>query len=266
MNLVDDVILTVYRLAPGIIIMQAVTVFIPIYEEYSIGRLSPATLSALREWENRNASQSQSTLTPKSVRTQETSSTESSTKSDGSRTFQMAALEQELAKDPTSLLHFAATRDFTAENIIFLMSVREWKAKCRIHGVSAMYEQAIEIYAHSISEKLAEFPINIEGVIRTRLDSIFGPAVADFKTRQTDPYNEVIPFAGPAVVPLSPLKSPSESRIINKELYEENNQGINEKVFDAAERSIKYLVLTNTWRKFINEGSPRSSLETLRQL
>lgn len=244
--------------------MQAVTVFIPIYQEYRVGRLSPATIAALRDWENRDATQSRSTLTHKSVRTEHTSTTDTSTKSDGSRTFQMSALEQELATDPTSLLHFAATRDFTAENIIFLTAVREWKAKCKIHGVSAMYEQAVEIYAHSISEKLAEFPINIEGGIRTRLDQIFASSVSEFQTRQTDPYNEVVPFAGPAV-PMSPLKSP-ESRSTNKEMYDESHEGVDEKVFDAAERSIKYLVLTNTWRKFINEGSPRTSLETLQTM
>lgn len=248
-------------LAPGIIIMQTLTVFVPIYDALTAGRLSPATISAIREWENRDATQSRSTLTHKSVMTQDTSTTQNTTKSDQSRTFQMAALEQELASDPASLLHFAATRDFTAENIIFLIAVRDWKEKCKTHGCGAMFEQAVEIYAHSVSEKMAEFPINIEGVIRSRLDTLFAPAVSNVRARQRDPYNEVTPFAGPAV-PLSPLKSTSESRTINKEMYDEGHEGVDEKVFDAAEKSIKYLVLTNTWRKFITEGSPRASMET----
>lgn len=256
--------------------MQAVTVFFPIYEAYTTSHLSQATLAALREWENRGgwddpAAQSQSGFTSKT------------TTSDQSRTFHMSALEKQLIDDPTALLHFAATRDFTAENIIFLVAVRDWKMRwgdelTRGGRNAGMFEQAVEIYANSISEKIAEFPINIEGVIRTKLDAVFADAVSNVRARQTDPFNEVTPFATPAAVPLSPLKSPSSAgtgsaRSMVKEMYDESSvvdgvagaEGVDFRVFDAAEKSIKYLVLTNTWRKYINEErSSRSSSEVFK--
>jgi len=105
-----------------------------------------------------------------------------------------------------------------------------------------------------------------------------------------DPFNEITPFAGGGAtdLPLSPMKSswPLDSqnsqpstpksqasgfdKEVHGERYGENGgemvAGFDEKVFDAAEKSIKYLVMTNTWRKMVSmmkEGSPRTSEETL---
>lgn len=250
--------------------MQACTVFFPIYESYTTNHLSASTLSALREWEKRENWQAENdnqTLGSKSAITQHTTSTQTTTTSQDKNNFTMAALEQQLCTNPTPLLNFAATRDFTAENIIFLMSVRDWKNKwnTHMHNHDELFSLAHEIYLNSVCEKHAEFAINIEGVIRTRLDNIFSSH--QNSTRHTQQQSNSVSNLGDEV-PLSPLKSPlganlSTSSLRKGEVYEDG-MGIDEKVFDAAEKSIKYLVLTNTWRKYINElgkGSARSSSE-----
>ncbi len=142
------------------------------------------------------------------------------------------------------------------------------------------------------------FPINIEGGIRSRLDAIFEPYVENLKGGNggdvVDPFNEVTPFTGAegTELPLSPMKSPwqinsqhslpstpksafsREGKEYENEVQSEGYgeglgdvvEGFDGKVFNAAEKSIKYLVVTNTWRKMVTamkDGSPRSSVETL---
>ena len=224
--------------------------------------------------------------------------------------YSMAALEHALATNPTPLLQFAATKDFTAENILFLLSVHDWKAAWKSspptsHSRAVLFNQAIEIYTQGVNEKLAPFPINIEGVIRTRLDDVFSSTVRDRrresrigKSEVVDPFHEVTPFASGGdqaiEMPLSPppvMASPSwplhgqssqsslpgtpksgfghfESKPFEnqgEETLSDVPQGFDAKVFDAAEKSIKYLVVTNTWRKMVSamrDGSPRSSEDT----
>lgn len=211
----------------------------------------------------------------------------------------ITALENAIATNPLPLLQFAATKDFTAENIIFLIQVRDWKTSWAatpsppaLHSRALLFNNAVEIYAQSVHEKLAMFPINIEGGIRSRLDAIFEPAVKNLREgnwETFDPYNEITPFAGDeGEMPLSPMSPgspgspmrtswplssapPTPKSTFSSEVAEfvRNMDDIprefDEKVFDAAEKSIKYLVVTNTWRKMINEmkGSRRTSHESM---
>jgi hypothetical protein len=216
-------------------------------------------------------------------------------------TMTISALENAIVTNPLPLLQFAATKDFTAENILFLISIRDWKAAWASspptpQSRAALFNQAVEIYTQSVHEKIALFPINIEGSIRDRLDAIFEPHVRSLRSETgtgeaVDPFNEVIPFAGGGAVevPLSPMKggtwplTPQQSlpstpkspasgfdMEVSFERYVKDMSeivaGFDEKVFDAAEKSIKYLVMTNTWRKMVSErkeGSPRTSEDTL---
>jgi hypothetical protein len=210
----------------------------------------------------------------------------------------ISALDNAIATNPLPLLQFAATKDFTAENILFLIQVRDWKISCNAsrpptpHSRALLFNKAVEIYAQSVNEKFATFPINIEGGIRSRLDAIFEPAVKRLKEsngEMSDPYNEITPFAGgEGEMPLSPMTPGSPGSPLKSnwplpstpksefshavtEDEEEDGKKVNdipgefdEKVFDAAEKSIKYLVVTNTWRKMISEmkESPRTSHES----
>ena len=158
-----------------------------------------------------------------------------------------------------------------------------------------LFDKAVEIYAQCVNEKIAIFPINIEGGIRSRLDAIFEPAMKTFmwgNGGRDDQTDEIMPFAGAeGEVPLSPMSPASlmkqldwplpatptsrkshfsvETGTYGREVEWKNMSEVpkefDRKVFDAAEKSIKYLVVTNTWRKMISEmkESPRTSHEIM---
>ncbi|KAE8444112.1 hypothetical protein EG329_000894 [Mollisiaceae sp. DMI_Dod_QoI] len=329
-------------LAPGIFVMQACTIFFPIYEAYHQHRLNRATTNILQTWEDNKTwdettlgSGSHSSFTnyqclhgshrsPSSnadsfnIKDQQPRMPMSQCRSN--EMYTTAALEKALLMNSTPLLHFAATKDFTAENILFLVAVRDWKAKwSRIRASSLpdpkppvkrmLWREAVEIYAFGVSERYAEFPINIEWKIRTALDKMFAESVevlsreAEGETvekaseeGEEDPYSAVVPFASsPAEVPMKSMSptvlgremsygsssAPSTPRTTTtKREYDYDTEmpgkescdqsveaaphtrhdqdelftlpeGFDEHAFDAAEKSIKYLVVTNTWRKFV---------------
>ena len=206
----------------------------------------------------------------------------------------MASLEKALAVNPKPLLHYAATKDFSAENIVFLMQVRRWRAAFssapKVNGNvtegarADLFASAVEIYVASVNEKTCEYPINIEGLIRSSLDAVFDRAVPEGRFvwgLHSDSFNQISPHMtndretpsefseaswekGPAVwrdtmIPSSPGQQETlfkphpgvaplgKARAIIPPEFDEM-------IFDAAEKSIKYLVLTNTWRKFATSG------------
>ena len=236
--------------------MQAVTIFFPIYEHYTSNRLSKVTLDALQAWESKKTWGSTTFGSGGSSTSQHRSTSDKSTGTSDSKRYKiysMEALEKAIAANPAPLLQFAATKDFTAENIIFLIAVRDWRLECAAQqqSRSMMVSRAAEIYANSVSEALAEFPINIEWPIKSRLDAIFGSAVSNNSPRSAH-FNDAVPFSDLGMT-TRPLKSPQSAFT---QIKESEPEDFDETVFDAAEQSIKYLVLTNTWRKYV--GDPRS--------
>ncbi|KAF2025897.1 hypothetical protein EK21DRAFT_103602 [Setomelanomma holmii] len=154
---------------------------------------------------------------------------------------------------------------------------------------------AVRIYAHFISLEFSEFPINISSKEMKRLHNVFESAavllnrskrgsVASAASNDATPFDNVKPDD----VPDSPLdcqksfNSTTELKAsVNldalgranlravscmRELYDdvladiEIPEAFNEMVFDPAEREIKYLVLTNTWPKFVNVGRANSQM------
>ncbi|KAH6696601.1 hypothetical protein BKA61DRAFT_683084 [Leptodontidium sp. MPI-SDFR-AT-0119] len=75
--------------------------------------------------------------------------------------YSTAALEEVLLSKHTPLLHFAATKDFIAENILFLVAPEVKRM---------LWVEAVEIYAYGVIERYADFPVNIEGRLRKTLD------------------------------------------------------------------------------------------------
>ena len=219
----------------------------------------------------------------------------------------MAALEKALIVNPIPLLHFAATKDFTGENIVFLMQVRDWHAiwqrflgtdnKLTADAKTTLYDIALEIYVSSVHEKTAEFPINIESKIKRELDTVFEAAASERRPYRddsiADPFKDSsipVPFRRQSV----DLALPKNMRRILDRAISDDSQptltnnsqedmmpsknprfeanpcvrppvrrteaakmipGFDEHVFDQAERSVKYLVLTNTWQKFVTENN-----------
>lgn len=295
-------------LAPGIVVMQIVTVFFPMYEAYVAHKHMRTTLSLLKQWEEKGGQDSEPSLASGEI---SDASITASTRS--SKVYSMAALEKALIVNPLPLLHFAAHKDFTAENIIFLMRVREWRQAYRTaprlidsntltpEAQNLLFRMAVDIYTTCVLDTTSEFPINIDHTIRVKLDALFGPAVPGSKQRasgesetrnlwdidmadlekapiqveiqritlsretsdesvesmwtsktksvkthasnttSTDDDESPIFAAHPATAPLGAIRA----RI---------RPGFDGAVFDEAEASIKYLVLTNTWRKFAQEG------------
>ena len=238
--------------------------------------------------------------------------------------YSVGALERALLINPEPLLQYAARKDFTAENIVFLTQVRDWRAFWQSaprnpstglvteDAQVRLFRMAIEIFATSVDEKTADFPINIEGYVRKDLAAVLGPSalnrMSGFAARNGSNGSCGLELHGvPSVIPvapwaeqkhaisvtttisaasMSPPSSPptalrsmssgktplltttttSSSRAEPKpyrledrpDLSPQSNgrgldiPGLDEHVFDDAEASIKYLVLTNTWRKFVD--------------
>jgi hypothetical protein len=158
---------------------------------------------------------------------------------------------------------------------------------------------AARIYAHFISLEFSEFPINISSKEMKRLYQIFEPAAKllygnhrnsfSSSTSSSDnatPFDSVLPGD---IIPDSPssykstfssseelrastvnldtlgrsnLRASSRMQVVHTDVDLadiEISEDFTEIVFDLAEREIKYLVLTNTWPKFVNMG--RANLE-----
>lgn len=293
--------------------MQAVTIFIPIYETFKDRSQLQTTLGILETWEASRKSdevQSMSTnntsLASSSYDNKRISAVNPDPGRRKSEMYTMAALEKALAVNPQPLLQFAATQDFTAENIVFLMHVRQWhteweRAITHDNGggggggtISAvdrgrLSKMALEIYMTSVCETTAEFPVNIAGRIRSALDDIFRSRVPDTRGSSTSTFNSfdaapavAVPMTGLKSVqhivmrrevstdsgdtlwevssssssaPSSPVKPKFDAQTAGAAVVESEigtaGEGITKSVFDEAEASIKYLVLTNTWQKLV---------------
>lgn len=292
-------------LAPGIIVMQVVTVFFPIYEAYASRAHMRTTMDLLKQWEEKGADAAPSLTSDNTGN--------ASVVTRNSKVYSMAALEKALVVNPLPLLHFAATKDFTAENIIFLMRVREWRqayttAPRQFNNIdltpdaqNLLFCMAVDIYTTCVHDATSEFPINIDHSIRMSLDSLFGPAIPGSKQRNSGESESRSPWdidmdsfeKGPIQAEVqritlsretsddsvqsiwsSKIKSVKTHVIKTSSPHEDERPifaphpataplgavrarirpGFDGSVFDEAESSIKYLVLTNTWRKFAQEG------------
>jgi hypothetical protein len=185
------------------------------------------------------------------------------------------------------------------ENVSFLTHVADWrrywftpKSSTAEHR-RKQFIAATRIYAHFISLEFSEFPITITPNHITRLHTVFestakflyGRRKGSSASDNATPFDNVLPDDASD----SPInsKSPVDSAFEMKssvnldtlgranlravshmdELYPDEALAdveipvaFNEMVFDAAESEIKYLVLTNTWPKFVNVGRANSEL------
>lgn len=220
----------------------------------------------------------------------------------------MDALEYALKKNPDPLQHFSALKDFSGENIAFLTSVSRWKTAMRAGNVPApahdrdsisvagagatttpeaqqeqvreQFNQALRIYTEFVSQRDAEFSINISSADLRTLEEVFERAARAVHGDRQQAASSATPFedwSGPrrpgsascssdkgiVMTGVSSSGSGGEgegyaddaaSTIADKVYYwGEIPESFDETVFDEAERSIKYLVLTNTWPKFVKD-------------
>ena len=323
-------------LAPGIIVIQFVTIFFPIFEYWQSKRQLRNTVSLLQAWDEQSQNSDQSYQSSWGNSTKNSMSISNrqviaAAPDPGTRINTMASLRKALSVNPGPLLHFAATRDFTAENILFLVRVREWRSAWEVAPTTGMeisppaftnlFNMAVDIYSSLIDERTAEFPINIEDKIRRNLDAVFASAAAVSDSRRSTESDEqtlfgegsaksdIVPFeritlkqmgngssSSSGSSPGSPqpqlwgVQNPTATTVLGvKSLATPSpppmtlfaphpcvrplgdakgviREGFGKDVFDEAERSIEYLVLTNTWQKFVGVGNAkRIEREVLRE-
>lgn len=194
--------------------------------------------------------------------------------------YTMTGLENALRTNSVPLLQFAALKDFSGENISFLTHVADWRRSWLSLTVSTaqhrrqQFTAAVSIYSHFVCPTTSEFPINISHGNMAALRSVFEEAAGViFRKRSIvskyspTPFVEVSPDSDSTVdlrsgINLDTLGRENLKAVANMTQtgYEDVlatfpiPEGFKEIVFDAAEKEIKYLVLTNTWPKFINDA------------
>ncbi|TPX12655.1 uncharacterized protein E0L32_000832 [Thyridium curvatum] len=298
-------------IATSILIIEIFTVFLPCWQVMRHQTLRRETLDSIAQWES-NKPGSRKRLG--SVTTGSTSSAGGGRKSSirtagsGESILTMSALEHVLERNPAPLQQFAALRDFSGENIAFLLSVAGWKSDgiaaaarrgskgdAEAEQVSARerFNSALRIYVGFVSARQAEFQVNLSSADQKHLDSVFGEAARVLYGDMVAAEEEVdpaTPFEMVSVRRPPPAGVPSDAgsekgimgeatatttttttaddltAIADRAFYwGDIPAGFGEGVFDDAEASIKYLVLTNTWPKFVKDCR-RASMDSLESL
>ena len=302
--------------------MQGCTIFFPIFEAYTSRSQLRSSVESMgtpsEKWGSRESTAyTASTDKEFSVSSpQEVSPTATMTSSRRRGIYSMTALEKALEVNATPLLYFSATKDFTGENIIFLMWVRHfrawWARARREHGLISyqsryrLFRSATEIFITSVHTKTAEFPINIEGRIRLKLEAVFRGALwtmeAEGRVRNSnlvDPFDQQseLDWLASVKAPAFPAqrlgyqrpalsRDSSQDTKVESSMQEQEQEQIlgmattgpnlgpvdpedavpippefNEHIFDEAEQEVKYMVVTNTWPRFIDSNRMHKDLQ-----
>ncbi|KAL5333691.1 hypothetical protein BJX70DRAFT_48018 [Aspergillus crustosus] len=291
MQVVNQYIIPPQWVCFSIFIMEIFTVFLPCWEVIRHQSLRQETLDAIKQWELRtkgagadNKSLGSAATMVESMMSGWKSTNDSVLSGSSAREsiLNMSALEYVLERNPTPLQQFSALNDFSGENVAFLTSVTEWKnslPKALIdsngvpddsdrEAIRESYNRALYIYAEFISVRHAEFPVNISSQDLKKLDNVFDPAARImYGSDDSVKVDPATPFNGTEVPSptYSDFSESSVAAIKNRAQYMGDvPPGFGATVFDDAEHSIKYLVLTNTWPKFVKKRrTSMDSTETL---
>lgn len=204
-----------------------------------------------------------------------------------SQRYTMNGLEHALQTDAGPLQRFAALRDFSGENVSFLTHVLRWKKiwasrereRENLHFSDARdqervdevrfrhhFNRAINVYTTFVSAEFAMFPIDVSPSTLQQLDSIFaGPAkslLGQSRIKRADSSATMVELArrkSPLTIELrETIRGNSEAvSVLNLDdvwYWDDISEQYSTNCFDDAEREIKFLVLTNTWPKFLNVG------------
>ena len=280
-------------------VIEIFTIFLPCWEVIRHQNLRQETLDTIAQWESKNkyafgngakSVNSGTTMADSAVSGWKSTDGSIKTTRSNESIMTMGALEHVLERNPGPLLQFSALRDFSGENIAFLTSVAEFKSMLPPRSsrssvcpekvakdianskelVRERFNRALRIYADYISSRDAEFQVNLPGATLKKLEAVFeAPARVLYGDKQSvDP---ATPFAMPDDTKAPGSRSSdgsSETGIVASDVstfdrvqyWGEIPNEFNETVFDDAEASIKYLVLTNTWPKFVKER--RTSMDS----
>lgn len=97
--------------------------------------------------------------------------------------YSMATLELQLEKKPNQLMHWAYTKEFTAENVLFLTAVKDFRRKWALATkhtdeldptqARELYEEAAMIFFTMVHPVTARRNINIDSATFRELDGMF---------------------------------------------------------------------------------------------
>lgn len=251
-------------------IFEIFTVFVPVYEVFKHRGLSKKVAESNAKWD---ATSQTSTLRPSTSSDSKYGSASSMEKGQAlditdeeqtDRLLTISALEHVLNENPGPLQDFSALCDFSGENIAFLTRAAKWQAgwpeMLTDHARQAVYNRALEIYTDFISPRDAEFPLNLPSKELKELEEIFErPAriiLGETKASVATPFDDE-----PRPATRGSNLKPGVEVLYTGAIPEV----FSPIVFDKAIKHIKYLVLTNTWPKYVAEMQKRrGSAETER--
>ncbi|KAF2715554.1 hypothetical protein K504DRAFT_397003, partial [Pleomassaria siparia CBS 279.74] len=243
---------------PSLFVCQQVLILIPLYEVY---RAQPRRACVFSSSSSLSSSDTDALTYVSSVNKGPQITLGKELKPKAS----MQALEYSINNSIESLIDWAASREFTAENTIFLREVRNFRRKwAGLRMVTTaqrrqMFTEASLIFFTLVDPLTAEMPINIEYKVFRSLQNTFS-------TLEYDPYkppsrsntpispssrdNVICPWEDTLTRPTS-VDSNMTSSSITSSTKSFVPSEFTEDVFDAAFESIKYLVFTNTWPRFV---------------
>lgn len=122
--------------------------------------------------------------------------------------YTMEALEECLRTNPKPLQNYASKKDFTIENINFLIKIPEFRQKWELIFNSCittpdgrrrrMFQKAVKVYTTFVNPETAKLQINVSSVIHGQLKELFGQASRAIAIRRSDtrhqPISEVAPW------------------------------------------------------------------------
>ncbi|KAI1342894.1 hypothetical protein F5Y15DRAFT_271396 [Xylariaceae sp. FL0016] len=194
----------------------------------------------------------------------------------GDRLLTMGALDHVLNDNPAPLQEFSAMRDFSGENIAFLTQVAAWQTSWpespTQNEVRALFTRALGIYVDFISPHDADFPINLSSPDLKQLENLFEKTARILYGEAR--VNPATPFGAGSFSGSCQRGSDSDTGsshgksagITSRVQYTGDiSDEFDRSVFETAQQHIKYLVLTNTWPKFVREcQKDRQSIDSER--
>lgn len=259
----------------SMMIWTILILFVPVFQILRHQRLRQQAVDA-------NAKQSfDSTLTARSVTPTKLSTSISVaeeglpridlTEFDEEKLLTMNAMDHVLRVNPEPLQDFSALRDFSGENIAFLVRASQWKSMsvwsqevCDEGQRHRAFTKALELYAFFISPRDAQFPLNISGRQLQPLVEVFGEAARKVfgETRKDSAVPE--DFHGPSTAEKKDGIHLDVQELSEAILYiGPIPDSFNANIFDDVMAHIRELVFLNTWPKFVKELR-RSSVDTQR--
>ncbi|KAF3760750.1 hypothetical protein M406DRAFT_342939 [Cryphonectria parasitica EP155] len=217
-------------IAISIMLLEIFTVFVPCWQALKHQSLQQETLDMISAWESKYVAEDPS------------SGTSSSGATVSASLLTMGALEQLLNDNPEPLRCFSALKDFSGENVAFLVAVSAWKKGYPENPTEEArreaFTRALHIYTDFISPR-TEFPVNLSFHDIKDVEAVFSGAVKTLYGAEEPVLNPIPQFGSQ-----NWLKQ-----------WGEVPEGFDGTIFDRAEKSVKYLVLTNTWPKFLQDRS-----------